>query len=51
MSHRILVSFFSLLLVCGMSSPAWAGTGKPHVKHHVKKIKKDKKHHHHHRGR
>jgi hypothetical protein len=50
MSHRILVIFFALLFLLGTSSYAFAASGKPHVKKHVKKqvTKKDKKHHHHH---
>ena len=54
MSHRIVIGLFSLLLVCGLSTTAFA-QGKPHVKHplkvKVKKVLKKLRHHHHHRGR
>jgi len=46
MSHKVIVSFFALLLVLGLTSSAYAGTGKPHKGHHVKKTKKVKKPHH-----
>lgn len=44
MSHKILVAFFSLLLVLGTQTSAFAA-GKPHHRH-VKKVKKVKKPHH-----
>ena len=47
MSRKIVVLFFSLLLVCGLSQAAFA-QGKPHVKKPVKK-KVKKPHHHLHR--
>jgi hypothetical protein len=50
MSHRIVVAFFALLLVLGVSSSAFAQSGKPHVKKPLKKLK-DKKHHHNHHHR
>jgi hypothetical protein len=47
MSHRLFVALAALLVVFGLSSSALA-SGKPHVKHHVKKLKKEKKQHPHH---
>ena len=44
MSRKIVVVFFSLLLVLGLATSAQA-QGKPHVKKPVKK--KVKKHNHH----
>ncbi len=51
MSQRIIVAFFTLLLVCSFTSSAYASDKKPHHKPHPKKVKKVKRPHHRGHGR